>query len=278
MHGQRGRTKRLAKGLKNKKRPIGIIYRNYSTKTSVSHLDLVLSNLTSLESRRTVARLTLFHNFYYNMQSFMLTHCKSVSYISLRHDHSLKIAPIFGRTNRYKYSPLALSIKNGNSLPNDIVTEQNDKKYSAKNFWLWYYVFSAMSACVSYKLCTESPVLLCPVSVNFVLNSVQFVFSFCLLLIFNLSQFFYFHYIIAFVCIFLPPSCNTFERTYLRRIKLEIELDSSPLSCEGEYIGHRKMPKCSLQGTPFRCYQGIIGLVPPNSSACPYLPRLHPTL
>lgn len=64
----------------------------------------------------------------------MLIYCKPSTYISLRDDHSLKVEPIFGRINRSKLSPLALSISNWNSLTDDIAKKKDPSVFRQKCF------------------------------------------------------------------------------------------------------------------------------------------------
>lgn len=107
------------------------IHRNYSFNSSVSQLK-DLSNLTSLDVLRKLSGLSFFHKIYTSRPSFMLMYGKPSSYISLRYDHSLKAEPIFGRTNRFRFSTLVLSLTNWNSLTDDSVKEQDPSVFRKK--------------------------------------------------------------------------------------------------------------------------------------------------
>lgn len=92
----------------------------YSRYESVSSIKQSL-NLSPLAMRRKFSRLSFFHRLYHNDSPFRRTFIHPASYTSLRNDHDHKIEPVFSRTKKHQFSPLALSINEWNSLPSSVV-------------------------------------------------------------------------------------------------------------------------------------------------------------
>lgn len=111
-------TKRL-ESVQNK--AARFILSSYSTYTSVSLLKRTL-NLLNLDTRRKFLRLSFFHSLYFGDSGFAATRIVPAHHISTRTDHIHKVSPIFAKTVKYQTSPLLLSIKEWNALPESVVT------------------------------------------------------------------------------------------------------------------------------------------------------------
>lgn len=97
------------------------ILSSYSRFQSVSSLKAEL-NMPPLAVRRQFSRLSFFHTLYHSNTSFARTHILPPPHTSNRTDHAFKVNPIFARTEKFKNSPLTLSIKEWNDLPSRIAT------------------------------------------------------------------------------------------------------------------------------------------------------------
>lgn len=97
------------------------ILRSYSRDQSVSALKNSLG-LLNLNVRRKLSRLVYFHSLYYNGSLFSSKHIFPAHHISLRVDHAHKVSPVFARTEKFKSSPLLLSINDWNHLPASIAS------------------------------------------------------------------------------------------------------------------------------------------------------------
>ncbi|XP_049511850.1 uncharacterized protein LOC125940153 [Dermacentor silvarum] len=103
---------------------------SYSRYQSVSALKKSL-NLSSLDMRRKLTRLSFFHSLFHSNIPFARAHILPAAHISTRTDHIHKVKPIFARTNLYQNSPLVLSIAEWNSLPSNIVSLTESSSFHA---------------------------------------------------------------------------------------------------------------------------------------------------
>lgn len=106
------------------------ILRSYSRTQSVSFLKQSL-NLSNLIDRRKLFRLVYFHSLYHNRSPFSSEHIFPAHHISLRTDHLHKVSPVFARTEKFKSSPLVLSINDWNRLPVSIVSVRDPSLFEA---------------------------------------------------------------------------------------------------------------------------------------------------
>lgn len=104
---------------------------DYSSFTSVTSLKNNLG-LHSLEKRRRLSRLCLFHTIFNSASTFRQTYCKPPSYISPRTDHQLKIQPPKSRTLLFSSSPVVMCIRDWNDMPYEVVSETNLAAYKLK--------------------------------------------------------------------------------------------------------------------------------------------------
>lgn len=104
------------------------ILSSYSRLQSVTKLKSTL-DMHSLALRRTLARLSFFHSLYHSGSPFSRSHIYPAHHISSRLDHAYKVKPIFSRTDKYRNSPLALSIDQWNSLPSSIATINDHQSF-----------------------------------------------------------------------------------------------------------------------------------------------------
>lgn len=100
----------------------------YNFRTSVTAIKLSLS-LNSLDLRRKIARLCLFHKLYFNFAylhgSLLLPPIRT----SRRLFNSLSVQNLKGSTNAFNKSFLPLTIDDWNRLPNAIANERNTLKF-----------------------------------------------------------------------------------------------------------------------------------------------------
>lgn len=104
------------------------ILSSYSRFQSVTKLKDSLK-MPSLAMRRTYARLAFFHTIFHSNTSFSHSHISPAHHISSRLDHAYKVKPIFAHTEKYRNSPLALSIDQWNSLPSSIATINDPQSF-----------------------------------------------------------------------------------------------------------------------------------------------------
>lgn len=109
------------------------IMSSYSRFQSVSSLKQTL-NMPPLAMRRKFARLCFFHTLYHSNTSFARSHILPPPHTSHRIDHAYKVNPIFARTEKYKNSPLTLSIKEWNELPSRIATITHSLLYFSQHY------------------------------------------------------------------------------------------------------------------------------------------------
>lgn len=125
-------------------RALRFIFSDYSRFTSVTGLRSK-ANLHTLSFRRILSRLALFHKLYYNNASIRASLFLPPHSISLRHDNSRKVRPIFSSTVSFYNSYLPMTIKDWNKLPDSVVTETNSDRFAEE--LINYLELTNMSIC-----------------------------------------------------------------------------------------------------------------------------------
>lgn len=100
-------------------------------------------NLSPLAMRRKFFHLSFIHKLYHS-SLFQRTFVHSASYFSTCVDHDHTIEPIFSRTRKHQFSPLALSTNEWNSLPASIVA---DSQLSKSHYLLSLKPINNLSHC-----------------------------------------------------------------------------------------------------------------------------------
>lgn len=121
----------LARNLESiQNRAARFIARDYNRHSSVTKIKLSLS-LESLESRRTVALLCLFHKMIFSLHSHTLPLSRPCRTSHRLHNHS-SFTRIFGHTKAFNMSALPRAINYWNSLPDDATNTRNPATFRDK--------------------------------------------------------------------------------------------------------------------------------------------------